>query len=573
MDMLGGGDCTARGSCMQHSSGSQGSEFNMGNAQCDAGVSSNSVVDTIQSVKLKRIVWYTLYIGTTLVLCSIAGHHIILGLLVILKMARRGVRLEEYAASGFMDEPVPVRARNAPAKSGHTSASQPKGVVTHAASQAHRENDKYMEEFDAAYEELAAANGQSIRPPSSAHSASARGGGSTRGLPSKSLEEHHAQYASTVGDLDGAWLQGPSDPEGVLYSVSAQPLMCMSMRPDQKEIVVGSSDHALYVLPVGASSAGRGSMRSLAKPRALYTKKFGHTEWVTCVTYLHDNRIVSGGMDSKLCLWDATGVKCEDLMGHSGSLSAVQCLDKDTVISAGYDKTVRVWNVHRQTSSRQREQSCIKAGSAPILDMSILADGSSIVVGDRDGSVHLLDAAEGKVVRKLPSAHRGHTTVVLGSKDASAVDGGHCFFSGGQDGLVKVWDTRQKSAQASLELHVDPKTGKCGAVGFLCESSEDGNILVTGGADGTVKVLDKRNMYAAVHNFTEHMDFIYSLQLHGQLCLSGAGNGMLHVHDWKQGKLLYGLGANQAAVRAIETTPTHLIAAGDDGGVVMYDMH
>lgn len=480
-------------------------------------------------------------------------------------MARRGVRLEEYAASGFMDDPAPV-------KPSHSSASQPKGVGAHAASQSHRENDKYMEEFDAAYEELAAANGLSIRPPSSTNSTSASGRGPARGLPTKSLEGRHVQSLSAMGDLDGSWLRGPCDPEGALWSVSAQPLMCMSMRPDQKEIVVGSSDHALYVLPVGSSSAGRGSTRSLAKPRTLYTKKFGHTEWVTCVTYLPDNRIVSGGMDSKLCLWDATGVKCEDLMGHSGSLSAVQCLDQDTVISAGYDKTVRVWNVHRQTSSRQREQSCIKASSAPILDMSTLADGCSIVVGDRDGSVHLLDAAEGKVVRKFPSVHRGHTTAVLGSKDASAADGGHFFFSGGQDGFVKVWDSRQKSAHASLELHVDPKTGKCGAVGFLRESSEDGNILVTGGADGTVKVLDKRNMYAAVHNFTEHMDFIYSLELHGQLCLSGAGNGMLHVHDWKQGKLLYGLGANQAAVRAIETTPTHLIAAGDDGGVVVYDM-
>jgi len=114
--------------------------------------------------------------------------------------------------------------------------------------------------------------------------------------------------------------------------------------------------------------------------------------------------------------------------------------------------------------------------------------------------------------------------------------------------------------------------GKRGAVGFLKESPEDPNILVTGGADGTIKVLDRRSSFSVLHSFTEHMDFIYSLHLSGQLCFSGAGNGMLHVHDWRRGKLLYGLGANQAAVRAIATSASQLVAAGDDGGVIVYDM-
>lgn len=468
-------------------------------------------------------------------------------------MARRAVRLEEYAASGPMDEAAGFTNRAAPMRQQRPS---------HAASASHRQNDAYMEAFDAAFEELAEAAGAKRTPPGpaskpSSSSSSSRAPAGPRASPPPA--------AQAEGDLGGSWTQGPKSPDGYVHLVSSQPLMCMSLSPDGGEVVVGSSDHALYVVPLRAKAA-RGAA---AKPRALYSKKYGHSEWVTAATFLPDKRVVSGGMDSKLCLWDASGVKCEDLLGHGGSVSLVLCVDADTVLSAGYDKTLRLWNVGKRFSSRERERTSIKPGSAPILDASVFPGGAAAVSGDRDGSVHVVDLQQYKVTRKLPNAHTGHTTSVLADP---AQDAEQIFFSGGQDGFVRVWDARQRAPAFALELHIDPRSGKRGAVGFLKASAEDPNILVTGGADGTIKVLDRRNSYGVLHNFTEHMDFIYALHLSGQLCFSGAGNGMLHVHDWKQGKLLYGLGANQAAVRAIATTASQLVAAGDDGGVIVYDM-
>lgn len=509
----------------------------------------------------------------------------------------RVVRLEEYASTGervvsttlndslsYVKIQVPAHASSG--KSSAKSSGSRQGP--HAASASHRQNDKYMETFDDAFEELqAAATGKRKTAVARQSTPVGRQGEeedrNDTSDESSSTAVMRTEIVSTasghphVRDLGGAWLKGPMCPEGTLHAVSAQPLMCMSMSADGRQVVVGSSDHALYVIPLrSATSSSSGSRSRLlatsaaSKPKTLYSKKFGHSEWVTCVTHLPDNRIVSGGMDSKLCLWDATGVKCEDLTGHSGSVSLVQPLSDELIFSAGYDKTVRVWNVGKHTSNRQRERSSIKAGSAPILDASILMGGSTIVCGDRDGSVHVIDLEGAKVLKKLPGAHKGHTTSVLGSKEVAEAN---AFYSGGQDGVVKAWDARQKTPTHSLALHIDPRSGKCGAVGFIRESPEDANVLITGGADGTIKVLDKRTSFGVIHNFTEHMDFIYSLHVHGQLCFSGAGNGMLHVHDWTRGKLLYGLGANQAAVRAIAATASQLVAAGDDGGVVVYDMN
>lgn len=487
---------------------------------------------------------------------------------------RRHVRFEEYAAHGLADARADEKPQSASrGRSAGAMEERNSSLPRHSAATSHRQHDAYMDAFDDAYEDLVGKNGGK---PDAAPSDMARETEQTAKLPKASaVREQEVAPPSALHQLSGAWLSGPASPEGSVHRVSAQPIMCMSLSPDEHELVVGSSDHALYSIPVSASQAsGRGarSATGAGRMRTLYTKKFGHTEWVTCSMYLSDNRIVSGGMDSKLCLWDATGVKCEDLTGHAGSITFVRDLKNDFVLSASYDKTVRVWNVGRKASSRQREISTIKVGSAPILDGSVLTGGGtrSIITGDRDGCVHIVNLDEEKISRKIAGAHKGHTTSVLASK----VDESALCFSGGQDGTVRVWDLRQKNSTPAhaLELHIHRKTGKAGAVGFLLEPDGDPNTLITAGADGTIKVLDKRKSFKTLFNLTEHLDFIYAMHVRGQLCFSGAGNGMLHVHDWKSGKLLYGLGANKAAVRAIETTSSHLIASGDDGSVMMYDM-
>lgn len=61
------------------------------------------------------------------------------------------------------------------------------------------------------------------------------------------------------------------------------------------------------------------------------------------------------------------------------------------------------------------------------------------------------------------------------------------------------------------------------------------------------------------------------MHLVGDICLSGDGRGMLMAHDMKEGKLLYGLGANQAAVRCIDATENCLVASGDDGNALIYN--
>lgn len=160
-------------------------------------------------------------------------------------------------------------------------------------------------------------------------------------------------------------------------------------------------------------------------------------------------------------------------------------------------------------------------------------------------------------------AHKGHVTAMSKHAGDEVV-----FLSGGQDGALRVWDSRAESCVHRVECHASAEAGT-GAVSCI-ETS--GPLVVTGGADKRVCVMDARRGFDVLHRFTEHADFVYSLHLApGDVAFSGGGNGMMLCHDLIAGRLLYGLGANQGAVRCIGTSGEHLVVAGDDGKCLIFD--
>ena len=117
--------------------------------------------------------------------------------------------------------------------------------------------------------------------------------------------------------------------------------------------------------------------------RTLYTKRFGHTEWVTSVSHCPDGRVLSAGLDSKLCLWNATGVACVELKGHVGSISRARThASQNIAISSGYDRSLKVWDLQKK-----REIASCSGHDAPVMDF-IWAD-DLVVSGDRGGTVRV----------------------------------------------------------------------------------------------------------------------------------------------------------------------------------------
>eukprot|EP00741_Cyanophora_paradoxa_P016171 tig00000042_g15611.t1 len=356
------------------------------------------------------------------------------------------------------------------------------------------------------------------------------------------------------GTFGDEFLAPPADPAGILFEASERPILCMSVLGN--EAALGGSDHGVNCFNIDTGS----------QTRNLYTKQYGHSEWVTCITHLPDGRILSGGMDSKLCLWDARGVRCSDLKGHGGSVSCVKAMEAGRAVSGAYDRTLRIWD-----TSRRQELKALPGHAGPVLDIAWggsskleIARGGGraatplsplLVSGSRDSTIRLWDADSGQCVRVL-KGHKGHVEQV------AILEGMDLILSGAQDGCLRVWDLRSELCAHTMNIH-----GGGAVTGIAIAPS---GAVVTCGADKTVQVLDPSSDFRVLHRFTEHRDFPYSLHVAGRVAFSGDGSGALLAHDIESGRCLYGLGANRAAVRCIQALPSRLVASGDDGTAISF---
>ena len=75
----------------------------------------------------------------------------------------------------------------------------------------------------------------------------------------------------------------PDDPQGRQFDVSDRPLLCISSNK-RNEVVVGSSDHALYAIDVD-------NLDSKKKPVTMHNKTNGHADWITAVTHLSNGKV------------------------------------------------------------------------------------------------------------------------------------------------------------------------------------------------------------------------------------------------------------------------------------------
>lgn len=462
-------------------------------------------------------------------------------------------------------------------------------AIQRTAAQGHKANDNYMNDFETAHAELYGSTLSTKQQTTRGHLSFT--------LPTSVLPRNIIPYRHP---FTHQWKIGPLDPAGKLADLSDRPILCMAIGTSATsqtfsaassrgqtgsisgssswEALCGGSDHAVYGVDV----------RRCEKTKTLHGGKFGHSEWVTSVCYVGDGsgRAVSSGMDGKVCVWSARPsgrlFSCIDLIGHFGSVSVVASPGGGTascgpsserfglcIVSAGYDKSVKLWDSSGALLFDK------KAHSAPILNLSLLANDVSgefhAVSGDRDGVANVWNLIDGVMMGSL-KGHKGHLTASAWMRSESTPGGADLVLTGAQDGHVRVWDIRaSSSAVANIGCHASD--GGSGAVGDLSVTNLGAEtLIVSSGADKRLCVLDPRKGFSVRTVFTEHQDFIYSLTTAGKYSFSGGGDGMLIAHDLLEEKPLWAVGAGTAAIRAIGiANGTHLVATGDDGKCISYE--
>eukprot|EP00761_Pharyngomonas_kirbyi_P012296 gb/GECH01012323.1/.p1 GENE.gb/GECH01012323.1/~~gb/GECH01012323.1/.p1 ORF type:complete len:363 (+),score=71.87 gb/GECH01012323.1/:1-1089(+) len=346
------------------------------------------------------------------------------------------------------------------------------------------------------------------------------------------------------------WKVGPISDE--VIDAHDRAIYCMDIKDDR--VVTGSGDHGLKEFNV---SQGK-------EIRELYSKRYGHKEWVTTCCYLDDGRIISGAMDSGICLWNSRGVVCSYLTDHRASISKVKADENNVAVSASYDNTLKVWDLGKKSVIHTMKKSNRRTSgghSKPVL--TFYWKNSLVFSGGRDAMLCVWDINSADCICSL----EGHTAPI--SETSALLSGDdNVLLSSGLDGYVNVWDLRTGSCEASTKAHG-------GSVNCL-RTVHQGNgetTIVTGGSDKLVKTLDPRMNFEVSGVLKGHSDVITAMKMVDSLCLSGNAKGDVIVHDINNMKTRYGVRATQeGGVTAIDAVlPSHLLVAGEDGNLLFFN--
>jgi guanine nucleotide-binding protein subunit beta-2-like 1 protein len=213
------------------------------------------------------------------------------------------------------------------------------------------------------------------------------------------------------------------------------------------------------------------------------TKRFvGHSADVLSVAFSFDNRqIISGSRDKSIRLWNTLG-ECKFVInqkdGHSAWVSCVRFASAPdaTVVSCGWDKLVKVWNL------TQCQLKYNLAGHSGFLNtVTVSPDGSLCASGGKDGHAILWDLHEGK---KLCNLFASNAITSL------SFSPNRYWLCAATTSSVKIWDLEGKCTVHDIAVmdelsHASKNTTlHCTALQW----SADGSFLFAGYQDGKIRV-------------------------------------------------------------------------------------
>eukprot|EP00924_Labyrinthula_sp_SR-Ha-C_P015070 augustus_masked-scaffold_9-processed-gene-7.7-mRNA-1 protein AED:0.20 eAED:0.26 QI:0/-1/0/1/-1/1/1/0/362 len=349
----------------------------------------------------------------------------------------------------------------------------------------------------------------------------------------------------------------------VNIDVSDLPLYCLDVRENEEgeaQIVTGGANHSANFL-------------NIANPKQnkeLYLKKKGHSEWVTSCGFLHSGNIVTGGMDSKICIWSmsTSTLLCEEVTfptGHSRSISKILVPRNlslsdgmDAFFSASYDKCIKLWRVTEENGrTRTLPVQNYSGNESPVLDLKVGSNESKdafrLLSSSRSSTVMLLDVETSAHIFSFNS-HKGQVSAIEINEGMS--------FTGDQGGLLRLFDERT-GCRPVVEKLMHQNAA-------LTEFQIHPNLITTAGADKKICILDLRKAETPLVT-VDVVDFVYSMKalFNKKIVLCGLGNGDLCCLNL-EGEIVNQIKDSVAAVRCIEVVGKYLVTAGDTGSVSVY---
>ncbi|WHT22896.1 protein kinase [Crossiella sp. CA-258035] len=250
---------------------------------------------------------------------------------------------------------------------------------------------------------------------------------------------------------------------------------------------------------------------------------------------------VTGCADGKVRVWDLADGECARVWdGHRGEVVAVAVRGR-AVVSAGEDRTVRVWQLDR------RQGRVLRGHGKRIRWVEFSPDGARVFSRDVAGMLWIWDVGGARTgwLRKVRGAS---SPKVLGG----AVSGASqlAVSADGRTGLL--------SGPTATVLLWHPPTGDylgvlAGAGSRVTALAISDRIGYSGDEDGTIWVWDLVEQ-RAMHPLTGHQGAVRQLVAHDRFLFSAGADGTVRVWDPVGGRCLRVLAGHAGAVGSVRVS-------------------
>jgi WD40 repeat protein len=288
---------------------------------------------------------------------------------------------------------------------------------------------------------------------------------------------------------------------------------------------------------------------------------------VKAVAFSPDGRrIVSGGQDGTVRLWDSNGKAIgSPFKGHQGDVAAVAFSpDGQRIISAGEDGTVRLWNSKGKAIGFPWQ-----GHEGYVYSVAFSPDGQRVISAGEDGTMRLWDS-EGKLIGSPLKGHDGPVISVAFSPD------GQRIASGGMDDTLRLWDSNGKAIGSPWQgygratVTLNSFTNGVISVAF----SPDGQRIVTTGGNRELLFWDSKGkaigspFKGPVHGVTS-----VAFSPDRQRMVIGGDDGTLRLWDSNGKAIGSPLKGHQGNVTSIVFSPDgqRIASGGWDGTLRLWD--
>jgi WD40 repeat protein len=199
---------------------------------------------------------------------------------------------------------------------------------------------------------------------------------------------------------------------------------------------------------------------------------------------------------------------------HLSQVLALEWLDKDTLASGSYDKTIQIWSITTGQTKRTIQT------NAPVYSLKLLNTNIQLGAGLENGDINTYNINDGNLVSSL----KGHTRYVNDLVQLSA----DLLASSSDDETIRIWNLATNTCKFIL-------TGHSNAVYGLKQITP--SILASGSHDKTIKLwgITSGQLIRTLTGHTSRIEWSVDL-LNLQTLVSGSADQTIKLWNWPTGE-------------------------------------